>query len=294
MWGIPRRHLHRPFYKIDSMGPDTDKQIENLVLNKENFNEFVYTPVHEAVEEIKRRRSDIKLKEKIDKFLKGDLPGNFENKIRAVFFGQLTPNFEIRRFYSLIDGIDELEPFFLEYCDDKFVTENHWKYSLGKLKFYSGRGKKGGMKIERETIINFNTSNGRRISEINTTWGQKLLDFHHEFFFETFKPLNFDQHCDISPWLIRHGGSPIEYYKSILALMFVNGILFENFMTNDEELPFTKHVFLPAFIEITREIGMKPLIVALEPTEIEGNIFWTCYPSESQKFLDKKLGKIDI
>ena len=56
-----------------------------------------------------------------------------------------------------------------------------------------------------------------------------------------------------------------------------------------QEKEFIRKVFLPAFISILEETGMKPLIVPLEPTEIEGGKFWICYPKEMMSIVKDKL-----
>ncbi len=60
---------------------------------------------------------------------------------------------------------------------------------------------------------------------------------------------------------------------------------------NKNELLFIKNIFLPAFLKIYRETTYKPLIVALEPTEIEGDRFWLCHPHPSIEVVQRKLNK---
>ena len=59
-------------------------------------------------------------------------------------------------------------------------------------------------------------------------------------------------------------------------------------------LLFTKTVFLPAFIAVYKEFGVKPLIVALEPTEIETDIFWMSHPYPHKRLLTKNKNKSNI
>lgn len=265
-----------------------EKNIEELVSSREKFNSFIYTPLDEALKELEKRQKDKKLKKEISSFLNDDIPKNFNSGLKAIFFSYLTPNYEIRRFFSIVDAIDSLEPVFLEYSDDKFVTENERKYALGKLRFYNGTGNRGGTKIDSANIIEFNKFNGKKISEVKTFWGQSLLDFHHDFFETSFRPLKKASNYDVSNWLKTHGETPKEYYKAILALALVNGIMFENYMLDIKEMSFTKEVFLPAFIYLSKKFGCKPLIVALEPTDIEGDLFWMCYPGSDKKLINKK------
>jgi hypothetical protein len=60
-------------------------------------------------------------------------------------------------------------------------------------------------------------------------------------------------------------------------------------MLDVKELTFTKEVFLPAFLRIFNETGKKPMIIALEPTEIESEVFWMCHPAETMSLVEDKL-----
>lgn len=268
-------------------------QIDELVADREKFSRFVYTPLDEALEELKKRQTDPTLHEFIQKELPVGAPLPMLTNPKAVMFRQVvTPNYEIRRFLDLIDMVEGLSPMFLEYAEDKFTDNNEWKYSLGKVGFYFGQGKKGGEKIERTRVIDFNSYRGKKLAEVKTLWGQSLIDFHHELFLEAYGggTLNNDSFFDGSDWFSQSGGQAIDYYKNFLALFVKNGVLFENFLLDTKEIDFTKNVFLPAFIKITQESGVKPLIVALEPTEIESAEFWMCHPAASLSFVNKKMG----
>jgi hypothetical protein len=270
------------------MKPGCNIDIGKLISDREAFNKFVYTPVDEAIKELKRRQGDKELEKKILKSLDNNLPQPLRDGPRAVFFGHATPNYEIRRFVSIIDLLGGLKVLFMEYLDDKFVPENDRKISLGRLKFFHGKGKKGGDKIDCLKIIDFNSCNGKKISEVKTLWGEPIMEFHHRLFMDIYRPLK-SAFYDISPWLRKHGEIPGKYYESVLRLCIKHSIIFENFMLDIKEASFTKDVFLPAFIKVYKETGCKPLIVALEPTEIEGDEFWMCYPPDCEKYTERKV-----
>jgi len=268
-----------------------EKEIEELVSDREKFNAFIYTPLDEAVKEIEARSSD----EVLSKYLKDNLPAGapsiFDRKKCAVLFRQVaTPNYEFRRFISLVDGLDGYTPVVFEYHDDKFVDKNEFKYYLGMLAFFCGRGKKGGEKISFLNVIDFNTSRGKKLSEVTTQWGQGLIDFHHELLRRDYdgkvKPILID---DLSGWFHQSGSRASEYYKHYLSLFLRDNILFENFMLDAKEKSFTEEVFLPAFLKVYKETGKKPLIVALEPTEIESEVFWMCHPAETLGVVEEKI-----
>ena len=117
-----------------------------------------------------------------------------------------------------------------------------------------------------------------------------MIEFHHEIFFRSFPQLTKEKNIfDVSDWIRKHGETPREYYRTFLSLLVKHAIQLENFMLDERELSFTKEIFLPAFIEVYKETGVKPLIVALEPTEIEGDKFWTSYPYQDRSYVEEKL-----
>jgi hypothetical protein len=253
------------------------------------FDETIYTSLPEALTELDRRRGNIEIEKKVKVLLKNDNPEPFNSGPKAVIFRQLsTPNYEIRRFFSIVNAIEALEPLFWEYHHDKFTSNNEWKHSLGKLFFYHGKGKKDGSKIEAVKIIDFNSSNGKKIKDVQTLWGQSLIDFHHQFFNETFRT-GIDSFFDATEWFHRQGGTAAKYYEPFLSLFIRHGILFENFMLDAKEADFTEKVFLPAFISVWKKTGYKPIIVSLEPTDIEGDQFWMCHPGEHKEMIVQKL-----
>ncbi len=264
---------------------------DELMQDREFFDKTVYTAPDVALQELRERRADPKLESGVNASLSNDIPEPLKEGPKAVIFRQLvTPNYEIRRFFSIADAMEGLEPLFWEYYDDKFTSNNEWKHSLGKLSFYNGKGKKGGSKVDTLKIIDFNTSNGKKISEVSTLWGQSLVDFHHEFFNERFRTHKGTCY-DATAWFSRNGSTAQSYYEHFLTLFVRHGILFENFVLDDPiEAAFTKEIFLPAFLKVWKKIGNKPLIVSLEPTDIEGDKFWICHPGEHKDFIVQKLG----
>jgi hypothetical protein len=269
--------------------PIADVDIDSLVNDHVAFNRFVYTPVHKAIKELKTRTRNAELAILAEKIAGGPLPDSLNDSFKAVLFRQIaTPNHEIRRFLSIVDALDELEPFFGEHRDDRFTTSNEYKVSWGKVRFDKKLKQNG--KYESLNILDFPAADGKKISEVTTLWGQLLIDFHHGLFKETYRPVNENFFHNISPWLQEHGGNAANYYKPVLTWFLQKGLLFENFVINDgKELSFTRNVFLPAFIEIYKETGFKPLVINLLPTAIEGGEFWLCHPHKSQTYVEQML-----
>jgi hypothetical protein len=252
--------------------------------NRYLFETHVYTSLEIALKELANRTI----------LLDVTAPEYFKNKKTFVMFRHIaTPNFEIHRFLSICDATN-MTPVIIEYPQDKFVPGNLCKYHLGKISIYNGIGKKGGAKIDRHNVIDFNSSNGKLLSEIKTLWGQNFSEFHHEIFFKRYgdyiSPLNV---FDASEWFNYHGDTATGYYYEYLKLFLKDAVLFENFMLeNEDERKFVEEVFLPSFNRIQKEFGYKPLIVSLEPTSIEGDEFWLSYPPAIQDEIAKKRGTI--
>ena len=267
--------------------------LENLVGDKAAYNKFIYTPLLEAVGELRRRWGDNELEKIVDEYLGGGIPEPLLNGFGAVLGRQLcTPSYELRHFMNILDGIldgFDINPVFWEYYDDKFTSRNPQKYALGKVKGQKNIGKKGGVRIESKTVIHFNKSEGKKIREIETVWGQPLIDFHHELLEKDF-PGSSQYFFDASEWFHKTGRGAKEYYFKYIALFVRHGIWFENMLFNDDELMFAKEVFLPAFFDVWEKTGKKPIIVALLPTDAENEPYWDFYPFEILSYIEGKIG----
>ena len=265
--------------------------IATLLADRDAFNDFVYTPFSEALTELQKRRSDPQIEKHIIKLLNADIPEPFLKNPRIVLLRYLiTPNYEILRFLHIASEVEGLNPLLCEFPRDKFVPSNTSKKLLGKLTFFMGWNHDGKLNAERLKVIDFESSNNKSIADITTTFGQSLPDFHHELFARIYPHLKSEDTFDVSAWYASHGPRAVKFYLPLLLLFVYHGILFENFVLQDkEESPFIKDIFLPAFIEAFKLTGHKPLIVAFEPTDIEGDKYWLCYPPEGKKFVEEKL-----
>ena len=263
--------------------------IEGVLSDHNAFNSLIYTPWDEALRELERREHDPALDAYLTQLLPRGIPESMRGKKSMVLFRHIaTSNYEIHRFIAAADSLDALQPLVLEYVEDKFNDRNEGKYFLGKLSFHKGVNKKGESIWETVRVIDFNGSNNKPISAVTTVWGESLVEFHHELFRKSF-PQHANCMADISGWLREFGPAAKDYYKQFLALFLRSGILFENFFIDEKEFGFTKEIILPAITEIMRDSGLKPLIVALAPTEIEGDQFWHAHPYTQKAAVDEKM-----
>ena len=254
----------------------------NTIMNDRNiFNQIVYTPMSEALKLLDERRKDSELIAKVDKLLKGDIPEIFKKKKCAILFRQVaTPNHETKRFISIAKE-NNLYPVIFEYHDDKFTSNNEFKHSLGQLHVQKKNSKNGDYNVEKITVVDFNLHNGKKFKEIKTLWGESFVDFHRKLFtVHDYKTEDFHLY-NASDWFKKNGGKAVGYYTNLLLMFTCFGILFENFLiSKDSEGDFTKDIVLPAIENVINLAEVKPLIVPIEPIEIETDKHWISYHSK--------------
>jgi hypothetical protein len=266
------------------MASDKNAFIQSLLQDREAFEAYVYTPWSEAITELDRRKNDVAIEEFVSSTIPHGLPVVSEKPLMVLFRNIATPNYETIRFIISSDVLSECEPIIFEHTHDIFADINELKRALAKLCFYKGFNKLKQPMVEYRSIVDITTSNSKPLDSITTHWGESLVEFHHALL-HAFYPKKV-KHINISPWLATSGSHAQEYYKSFLTLFLKHGVLFENFMIHTaEERRFSEMVILPLIIEIEEKTGKKPLIVALEPTEIEGDHFWLSYPKGYKDFV---------
>jgi hypothetical protein len=261
-----------------------------IIEDRNLFNQLVYTSLPEALKILDERKRNVKLMKKVEKLLKGHIPRLMENCDKcAVLFRQVaTPNYEIKRFISIAKQYD-LHPLIFEHHNDIFSPDNNeYKYSLGKMPIHKiVKGKPGSEIKEHITIVDFNAYKGKKIKDVKTLWGEPLVDFHKFLFSDYFK------NEKVVVWnaseLYKKQGSknPFELYKYLFLFFIYHGILFENFLTSKSaEGDFTKTVVLPALNYVIEQVGVKPLIVPIEPIENEHDEYWMYYDNNVKQIIN--------
>lgn len=235
----------------------------------------IYTTLEEAGEEIRRRWQDKALRQRVTEYL-GEIPDCFAHEPRAVLFRNIaSPDIEFSHFTGQAEQIG-LKPLCLEYTHDRFCTRNADKICLAKLAIFNGRNKHGEAIVSYKKLIDLKAMDNRRFCEIDTLWGENLVTFHHELLRTHLPDMEV---CDVSEWPNFKERNAAEYYRYFLAHFVCHGVLFEDFVTNEEEEErFTHHVVMPAFAEVSRALGVSPLIVPVIDQENLGDMYWWCYP----------------
>lgn len=248
---------------------DSDNNYEEIISDRSLFNKAVYTHLSDALRLLEERRNDPELVEKVLSLLKNDIPNSLLRKKCAIHFRQIaTPNEEGRRFVSLALE-SNLQPVFFEYYNDKFTSNNEFKHSLGQLRIHGGVNKRGEYPSEKNTIVDFNKHNGKKLKEVSTLWDEPLVDFHRRLFGVYGVEESRLDFFDASTWFETHGKNASEYYTDFFLLFTCFGVLFENFLLDGTEGEFSKNVVLPAIANVYELTGLKPLIVPILPIDTE-------------------------
>ncbi len=245
-----------------------------IIADRKLFNKTVYTPMSEALRILDERRKNPELMAKVEKLLDGHIPEILKSKKCGIIARQLTtPNHENRMFIRLAKE-NGLYPVFFEYHDDKFTSNNKFKHSLGQLHIQNGKNKNDKDILETINIIDFNKYNGKKLHEIKTTWGESLVDFHHKLF--TAHNISDIYFFNENDWYTKpRNEKPSDFYIKFFLLNTCFGIIFENFLTTkDSEGAFTKEIILPAIEKVINLTGVRPLIVPIEPLDIETDDLW--------------------
>ena len=240
----------------------------------------IYTPLHIAASLTLSNQSST-LANSLD-----SLTQRLLEQPRAVLFRQVaTPNFELQLFAELAAAAG-LQPLILEYHRDKFVTRNFEKLALAKMSFFDGLGRNGGPRLGSAMVARLSEIDGNRLDLADTTWGQRLVDFHLDLL-NCYPTLAGIERVEASDWFGERGPAAA-YYPDLLELFSGGPILFESFWNSGEEGEFLKRIVEPAFVAAENR-GRRPLICRLYPEQYDDDPHWSRYPGELMPLVRDRL-----
>lgn len=269
--------------EADPLTPTLASEISSIFLKPES-----------ALAVMHARRGDGTLLSLVKDFLHGDIPGYMEESPSFYFARHVaTPNHEtiqmIRKFSAggqrLVIGQDS---------GDKFVSVNHMKRVLGRLPVLVGVSEKDGKRHEvfkKYTIVDFEKADGRPIREVETLWGEPLMEFHNRLL-RMVPDLNFELYDD-SEWIDRQGRGHINtLYERQFALFVAHAVLIEGYFVHDpHEAQFVESVLLPTLSACQKRFGVSPMCVDLYP-EKQSDDYWFGYPKEFGEIIERELEKL--
>ena len=247
----------------------------------------IYTPLADAVVELRRRRAIFNGNTPGSKWLPPCFPADHQGGA-FLFRFIATPCFETLRFLELAGGCG-LTPVIGEYHRDKYAPCNPIKRALVKLGFVMGKESENDPLplVEHFKIVGRHP-NSQPLCDMRTRWKQSLVAFLHEMFSSM---LNGERHpilAEYSQHYADAGARPAAYYSDLLRVAIADGILFEDFLLDETEWCFTRDVVLPAVNEVTARFGLRPLIVRITSPEEEASPHWYWYSGDLMQFLYSK------
>ncbi|MEW6740926.1 MAG: hypothetical protein AB1325_13610 [Nitrospirota bacterium] len=228
----------------------------------------IYFSLDEARKELKKRRNDLELREKIEKELGEKFLPPFRKGPRAVLNRQVASPDNGFVFFCHCAKYIGAEPLAWEDDEDIFVSLNEEKKGLGRLRVTLEDGTRATV-----DIMNFHENEKKNLGECVLKTGEKLVDFHHGLF----KSCQYDVERYDNPEWIGNLEDVSHYYYLTFLHFLAHGALFEVFFDGDS---FTNDIVLPNIERIKKEFGVSPIIVRLYPDEQtdEEDFYWWSYP----------------
>lgn len=150
-------------------------------------------------------------------------------------------------------------PIWSEYLSDKFVQSSKPKSCNLSLPINKSNGIHDKVKIKVACLVE---SEGKKLKDIETFWGENLVDFHHGLW-DSLPGANMRKRVDYSEFLAQFGGAE-EYYFYDLLLYLAHGVLFQDFhvktQMSSEGSEKLQSIMESAFKKVEKIFGYKPLI----------------------------------
>ena len=262
--------------------------------------ETLYTPRDGAAEILGERQNDSALITRVEEFLDNELPADTlkADKISAHLARYLP---DVSRESLLFaeqaseDGFDQI--LWAGYRGDRYVSSNSQKSSLVKPTLLFAKGQR-----RRMPIVEPMQRRGG-IGDLTTIYGESLLEYYQNMreivFVRRGQADLSDATFDMTNWYrsqaIRFGWQENDpnlsryYYKAIMALITVFAVLYKQNPYNNPSpnapRQFTELMIRPAFTEVEKALGVRPIIVAMDYTEGLDETDLTFLPDDQQRIL---------
>ena len=187
----------------------------------------IYTPLKQALVELKRRREDPELQKKVAEFFGPHMFEPMMGEPKLVYARHIvSPNYEFEKLWGQIKDIP-MKILFFE-SSTEFVPKNKEKYFLGKLYFFKKKLNK--TPINTKCIIDFTPNYGKLMHTINCYNGERFIEIHHKALENKYKEINNKcDYVDYMSWLLKVRDLKKYHYIYTFALFICNGIFFENY-----------------------------------------------------------------
>ena len=217
----------------------------------------IYTPVDQALTELRRRRQDRDLVARVAAFLGNDIPDYLLSDDCFVLARHIaTPNNEALYVLEQAHRHGAMAVFSQD-PNDMFTSVNNLKRRLARPEICQETAT--GRAYRKLDILDVPAAEGLALKNLRCRDGRRLIDFHNGLF-EKVEGTNY-RIVDDSDWIDRnHRGDMMSHYRRFLALFVTHGILFEEFETGNDEV-LRQQIVRPLLAEMWGKLGARPLIV---------------------------------
>lgn len=240
-----------------------------------------YMSLDEARSELHRRWNDAGLRNAVESALGQHFMEAFRSRPRAILHRQMISPENGFMLFNYCAAYLGAAPLVTEYLGDRFTSVNDEKMGLGRPRLTIGADK------FQLRLFDIKQWENRPLGEIVLVTGETLAGFHHGLFDRLALRVEI---LDQTAWY-RAIGKPADYYYPLFAHAVAHGVMFETFVTDEAtnkgqrktEHWFTDEVVRPNFERVTRDFGLRPMIVRSFPDDQtdDEDFYWWSYPPSS-------------
>jgi len=251
--------------------------------------EGIHLSLDEARSELKKRWENVELRKAIEAELGENFMPMFREQPRADMASKFiaSPDNGFVFFYQCAHYINAV-PLVLEYSGDIFVSMNDEKKGLGRLRVVLEDGTRATV-----DIVDFHVNEKKKIGEVVTKSGEKLIDFHRKLM--EISGYKIESPDATSVMFKNFGeGKPIDWYYPYLLHFVAHGVVFDNYEAFDDDekgIAFLKEIIEPNIKKIEEKFGLKPMVIRMYPNPenqiSEEDFYWWSYlPKVNEYIID--------
>jgi len=238
-----------------------------------------YMSLDEARRELRKRWNDAGLRSAVESALGQRFMEPFRDRPRAFNARHMNSPDNGFMLFNYCAAYLDATPLVTEYLGDRFTCLNEGKKGLCRLKLFTGADRL------HLCLFDMHQWENQTLGEIVLATGETLAGFHHGLFDRLAMHVEI---LDQTAWY-RAIGKPVDYYYPLFVHAVAHGVLFETFVTDDEPVNrlqrktehwFTDEVVRPNFERVTRDFGLRPMVVRSFPDDQtdDEDFYWWSYP----------------
>jgi hypothetical protein len=170
------------------------------------------------------------------------------------------------------------DPVVVEHRSDRFTVHNAYKRSLASLPIVVGKSRNGQPIVRRQKVVDLAAAEGRRLDEVVTHSGERLIDYHHRKLAQVLGD-GAPSVMDLSDVVTSLENGAASYYLEFFKMLSGRLVLLEDFVADAQTADFFERTVLPAYRKAVVDTGRRPQIARLVPGRRTSLPIWDSYPA---------------